>query len=269
VRSSWTPVLQRINTGTLGSQLEYDPLIGVSDVRAGDDEVATPPACDGRQGRLVWCDDEIADGLVMECRSNVTHFCYFQFALFQPLFIRTALPFRHCRNRSLVQSTSLTASHNARATFAITSLRGRDLSDLNADLAPIREGYGYQVRHYYKSPTGDVEIYPGAQDQIMEVPGPFHGRLAGFVVSMSRNSTVTRSSQWLYSELAMSISANASETLAPSSTKLSQLQHRGKRRKRDCRQWAISRDRRLWASRASGHGRYASLVVNSNLLVIT
>jgi hypothetical protein len=53
--------------------------------------------------------------------------------------------------------------------------------DCPPDLAPIRPGYGYEVRSYYKSPSGDVEVFPGAQGQIMEVPNASQPNRAGYV----------------------------------------------------------------------------------------
>ncbi|KAI4611994.1 hypothetical protein J4E80_007446 [Alternaria sp. BMP 0032] len=51
--------------------------------------------------------------------------------------------------------------------------------NLNRDLS-VREGFGYEVRHYYKSPSGDVEIFPGAQGVIVGVPPPDYGHARGY-----------------------------------------------------------------------------------------
>jgi hypothetical protein len=48
--------------------------------------------------------------------------------------------------------------------------------DLNPDIAPIRAQYGYEVKEYYRSPSGDVVVFPGAQGQVTAVPGPGVGK---------------------------------------------------------------------------------------------
>jgi len=46
----------------------------------------------------------------------------------------------------------------------------RNERHVNPDLAPVRPGFGYEVRAYYKSPSGDVEVHKGAQGQIVGLP---------------------------------------------------------------------------------------------------
>ncbi|KAH7083917.1 hypothetical protein FB567DRAFT_605020 [Paraphoma chrysanthemicola] len=56
-----------------------------------------------------------------------------------------------------------------------------DEDDCPPDLTPIRKGHGYEVRAYYKSTSGDVEVFPGAQGQIIQVPKPSEKNRVGYV----------------------------------------------------------------------------------------
>jgi len=51
--------------------------------------------------------------------------------------------------------------------------------NLNRDLS-VREGFGYEVRRYYKSPSGDVEMFPGTQGVIVGVPPRDCGHARGY-----------------------------------------------------------------------------------------